>query len=715
MYNVPCKYKDGREDTVEVLTSAEYIGASLPLADRMILVYDHKKHERVAYFDEPVTFDIETSYTDPDGDRRHRLTWMYQWQMTINGVPIFGRTWDEWIGLLTWMHDRLQLDEKRVLTIYVHNLPYEYAFFHYRVPIKKLFARKIKEPIAVDLGGELTGIRFLCTLALSGYSLAKLAENTPSCPVAKLTGDLDHTVTRTASTPLKLSEMAYCLNDVLILHYYVKSLQKAEKSGHIHTIPLTKTGFTRRQARDEYGSMKKFREWFTVTRLDAAQYRLYHDAFRGGDVHANPLFCGVTMSDCKSYDLTSSYPYRMMCEEDFPRSAPISIDDPTIDDLRGLVRHQRLFIADLIIADVRLKDLERTPYIPGYMCAGTINPTFDNGRVVTAECLSLTATSIDWEIIRHNYDFRIVDVQRLLYHYTRGLLPRRWRHFVATLYSRKTHLKGVEGKEEEYLRLKEDVNSQYGMTVTNPLNDTITFDFEEREWYQEVLQLDPENDEKIQIELDRFYKSRNSFLPYQIGVWVTAAARRDLHRALSALGSDAIYWDTDSVYYVGDHDDLFDRLNAEKLDRMRALDYNEDEIAPVDIRGERHTIGLWDPQYHGRHIRIKTFGSKKYFVDDGELHVTVAGLNKKKAAEYLADIYDDPIEDVDLGLEIPEAWSGRTTAYYHEDGFTIEINGETVHEESYISIVPTTYTLDDTMVHKLYIELCKTDKHTKER
>ena len=54
--------------------------------------------------------------------------------------------------------------------------------------------------------------------------------------------------------------------------------------------------------------------------------------------------------------------------------------------------------------------------------------------------------------------------------------------------------------------------------------------------------------EEKQEQLDKYYNSRNSFLPYQCGVMVTSLARYELYEYIKAIGYEYIlYCDTDSA------------------------------------------------------------------------------------------------------------------------------------------------------------------------
>lgn len=80
-------------------------------------------------------------------------------------------------------------------------------------------------------------------------------------------------------------------------------------------------------------------------------------------------------------------------------------------------------------------------------------------------------------------------------------------------------------------------------------------------------------------------------------------------------------------------------------------------------------MGVWD--YDGHYKRFKTLGAKRYIVeyDDGEINITVSGLNKKVTVPYLLDKYgkDGTFENFNDGLYIPAAYTGKNTHTYIDE------------------------------------------------
>ena len=139
-----------------------------------------------------------------------------------------------------------------------------------------------------------------------------------------------------------------------------------------------------------------------------------------------------------------------------------------------------------------------------------------------------------------------------MYIYKKAYLPVEIIESILNLYELKTTLKNVVGKEVEYQSGKSDLNSIYGMMVTNPLRDSIEYN---NEWIK--------TDSDPSEQLKKYNDSNNRFIFYPWGVWCTAYARRNLFSAIYACGTDYIYADTDSVKIINadKHTKYFDDYN----------------------------------------------------------------------------------------------------------------------------------------------------------
>ncbi len=661
------------------------------------------KYQNGLIWNAPIAFDIETSRID---DKHGRFTFMYVWQCYFADMVIIGRTWAQWRNFLTTIYNITKPSKTRPTVIYVHNLAYEFAFMKSQVPIRDSFARISNHPMNAICDEPLEGIIFRCSYVLTNSSLAAVAKDTVDCPIYKQP-DYDYSMVRTPSTPLTETELQYCVGDVVILNYLIQ--EKMKDYPLIKNIPLTATGCVRKAAYHDFGRSYKWQQNFLRDRLNSEAYSIYRAAFAGGDTHLAPEYRNETLV-VRSYDLTSSYPSRWV--NDFPASPAIVVKDPTVDIVNRLKTLDKLYIADMVICNVRLKSLYSFDCIAASHCIAKSKCKCENGRVVSAEIIRLCKTCIDWDIIAANYDFDILKVERLLYHTKKAPLSKPFRDFVWKYYRNKTSLKGVEGKEREYMvHGKVPLNSIYGMTVTDICQSPLSYDPATLDWDEEATTLDDI--------LLKYYGSRQSFMSYQVGIWVTAYSRQDLHRGLAVCGKDAVYWDTDSIKYVGDHKADFDRLNDDKMRRLQQFvdDGNAtiDDVAPMTVKGERKWIGLWDAEHHGEQFLFRCWGSKKYVCQypDGTEEMTVAGLNKHTALQWLNENAIGLFEELGLPTDadddgnstvskIPPGASGRTCSEISNEPRTVVINGETITERSYMNIYDVPYTFGDTDEHILY-------------
>ena len=257
-------------------------------------VTTRKQHYgNVSYLNLPASFDIETSsFYD---DNKEKVAIMYVWQFGINGTIIMGRTWEQYNYLIKMLHHLFDLNCKKRILIYVHNLGYEFQFMRGWFKWEEVFAPKKRRPL-IALNG---GIEYRCSYFLSNYSLANVgALVLQKYKVEKMVGDLDYSLIRTPITPLTSKEIGYCINDVRVVMSYIQ--EKIEQEGDITKIPLTNTGNVRRYVRarvfgDKSVDPKKVRRQYTdlmqALRIRSTEeYQQMKRAFQGGFTHASAQY-----------------------------------------------------------------------------------------------------------------------------------------------------------------------------------------------------------------------------------------------------------------------------------------------------------------------------------------------------------------------------------------------------------------------------------------
>lgn len=630
----------------------------------------HKMYQR-----HPMTFDIETSKI-PTDDEGHYQAFMYIWQICLEGNVIFGRRWEELQEFMQKVVNAYKLSEGERVVVYVHNLSFEFQFIQDYFKFIDVFAMASRS----ILTAKTAHLEFRCSYKLSNMSLAKFIKNTPNTLHYKGVDDLDYATVRTPDTELTEVEYGYCFNDVKGLYECVMELLKED---NIATIPLTSTGYVRRDCRNAMNKNKNNRKMFLRSRLTLLQYKLLRECFRGGNTASDRYLTNLILKIVGSYDLSSSYPFQMIARE-YPLG---KWNYGIIPDIMTLEEYNSKYctIARYTFKNIRLRDEKPIPYIPQSKCLALGDDReIYNGRILHADFLTISMTNIDYDIVKEQYIYDDLAVEE--FHYSRkGVLPKELRDTIMYYFEKKSELKGDEEHYYEYMKSKNKLNSIYGMTVTNILNTEI--EYHDGEYTEKKM-----TEEEMEEALDKYYKNHRSFLNYSWGVFVTAYARRELEDGLNIAGLDTIYCDTDSVKFIGNHDREFEayneRLNKE-CEEKGIRNYTE-------VNGKRYYMGIFDKEKG--YDEFITLGAKKYaFLQNGKLGITVSGLSKKKGAEEL---------EKKGGLrrfQRNEVFynSGRTIAQYNSaEVHDITVNGCTFSTASNLAIVDTTYTLGitDTML-----------------
>lgn len=622
----------------------------LPIPDKV------KTNKKISYYNFPVSFDIETSsFEDYNGDK---TAIMYVWAMDFNGNTILGRTWGDWLETLRAISEYLETDIMNRLIIYVHNLSYEFQFIRKLFKWYKVFAVDNRKPVYAVTD---TGIEFRCNYLLSGYSLEKLATQLKEHEIKKLVGNLDYKLLRHSKTVLSDEEIAYCVNDVQVVTAYIA--ERIKLDGDITKLPLTKTGYIRRFCKAATFGMgkhkdKTYRNFIKSLTLRPDEYTQLKRGFQGGFTHANPFYSGKVVHNVASYDFTSSYP-AVMVSEKFPMEK-----SEEISNLNSQTFYDSLKIYCCLF-DVRIEGLNSRIFTDSYIslsrCWGVVNGVINNGRIVKADLLYTTLTEQDFMIINTMYEWDSLSVAHFR-RYKRNYLPSKFVESILSLYNDKTKLKGIEERSYDYARSKEMLNSAYGMIVTDICRDDNIYVNDE--WMIET------ND--LEKQISKYNSSMGRFLFYPWGVWVTAYARRNLFTGIFSVKEDYIYSDTDSMKILNQesHVDYINRYNDMIMNKVIvALNYHGIDIemaTPKTIKGISKPIGVWD--YEGNYERFKTLGAKRYLVENGgDLTLTVSGLNKKDAINYLQSNYDDVFSAFNDEMYIPKGHTGKMIHTYIDE------------------------------------------------
>lgn len=619
------------------------------------------------------TFDIETTRL-PEID--HSV--MYVWQACVNGQVCVGRSWKEYKRFI----QRLTADmpEDGRIIIFVHNLSYEFQFlrsvFHFK-------DGSVFMPSNRKILKAVTGkIEYRCSYLHSNMSLAEYTRKW-GVEYQKVEG-FDYDKPRFPWTPLSDFEYEYIVGDVIGLYEALRAEMAFDKDT-LETFPLTSTGYVRRVLR---ANMKAFPKPILIAmQPDLAVFEMLNEAFRGGNCHANRYYSGEILEQVHSVDRSSSYPAVECCEDHYPIGR-WKMETRTVDMryvLTMIKRHNRCFVARVALFNLRLKDPAfGCPYLSRDKCRKIYcedkqrgDYMYDNGRILYADYLETTITDVDLLIIQWEYDFNIEFIQ--MASCRAGRLPQPWIDTNLDYYTNKTELKNVEGQEIYYMKSKNLLNAIYGDTVQNPAKIRMVYKNDD-------FAIDDTSVAEALAE-----SQKNPYKNFAWGVWVTAWARYRLEEVIQmahhAIDPDTglefngfVYSDTDSVKYIGELQGL-DEYNEET--KLRALD---NDAWAKDPAGKVHYMGVYESE--GTYDRFVTLGAKKYaYEQDGKLHITIAGVNKKLGAAELGSI-----ENMHEGFTFREA--GGLEAIYNDMPYgDVTIDGHRLRIGRNVCLKPSTYTI----------------------
>ena len=673
---------------------------AIDMPNARTITLKHNK-ESFEYYQFYCGFDIET--TNYDIGEKH-CGFMYHWQLSIasdsSGVVFIGRTWSEWLHLLSCLESWYGLSREKRLILAVANLGFEFQFMrkYLEWDPEDFFAREERHPLKCRSGG----FEFHEVLTISGGSLGQLAKDYTTTQKKKdpVTGlsDLDYSVLRNSKTELSEIEEDYCISDVTILSEYMKFIFETYIKPD-RRIPLTKTGLLRsecRRALNEklgYDGTKDYRALIYENFPDEATYtRWFKFLFRGGYVHSNILLTGFTIKNVDSYDITSSYPAVMNLFEEYPlekfKEVPF--------DKKYLKTHACILTVSFTnIKRIYSHSIESKSKCIELFGSKEMPVVIDNGRVAQAASMTVMLTNIDLEVYEMFYKWSHMEILSFQIA-KKGKLPIFIRKTLNKYYKLKAELKEAgENDSPEYAIIKQKVNSFFGMMVTRIELDKIIY---EDDW--EVREKD----------LDFAEELKSQFLLPQWGIVVTALARRQLLSVVKKIteaigdgsgddGAGVIYCDTDSIKY-------YDPKKKVKpiIDEFNENIHKLQEKAKLSDKAF-YDLGTYDCETKkGSYKRFKTLGAKRYLVEEpgGKIKATIAGLPKQSLLHYNGDAFE--MFDLD-GMLIDAEMSLKNGISYQDEHVQAVIDGELMQEESCAGIFDMTFNMNlDKIYHSLVIE-----------
>lgn len=608
-------------------------------------------------------FDIETTtLTDT-------IAFMYHWQCCIEDDVVFGRTWEEYREWIEKIHSHFCLEDNRKLVFYVHNLSFEFQYIRNFFEWDSVFAKDVRKV----LKAESSNIEYRCSYYLTNMSFDKACKNAKKCIFKKLSGDkFNYNKIRYPWTPVDQFEESYMYCDV---RGGVEFLRDFFEDDTLRTIPLTSTGFVRRDCRNAMRKNFVNRKNFKKQAINRDVFQMLENVKRGGNTHANRAFVEQTVSNVFNFDIRSAYPYVMLTKY-YPSSAFRKVKIDSREKFEQCLKKYCCMFT-IVIEDLELNLDAPCPYIPFHKLHkwDKESTIVFNGRVLASKMIIMSMLEIDWEIINSMYTYKRIAIH-IMYVANRGMLSKELRNTILDYFYKKTALKEVD--DYLYVKSKNKLNGIFGMTYSNPVHDNIKLI--DSVWKKEKGD--------INEELDRYYKSKNSFLNPTHGAWVTAHCRYLLQQIINITGEWTLYNDTDS--------DKALKVDFVKIDELnRQIEEEcEQKGAYIDFNGKRFYLGILEQE--DSYKKFRTMGAKKYAyttfktkkTEEDELHITIAGVAKSKGAKELKDI-----ENMKTGFCFREAGGNELKYFDYKEPFYININGRKVLTGSSIGIYKSTYTL----------------------
>ena len=625
----------------------------------------------------------------------------YIWMFGVEDTVYYGRDFRDFRKVL------IKISNQNLhKVIWVHNLSYEFQFLLDIIgdyTIDNMVCRDALKPISFSI--KELNIEFRCSYMLTNMSLDNASKEYGT--EFKRTGTFNYNLARGKTSYLNKNELLYCEYDIKSLHSVIKYYR--DKYGHIASIPLTSTGEVRRNLREHLDY------WYYVNNSwklvpDKDMYLKLMVTFAGGYTHSNMIHSNRVIYKVKSKDEASAYPNAMVTER-YPCKPFKEYSEDRYNELKKYDSHAWFF-------EVEIRNL-KSKYYNHYISYSKIKdydiPSLitDNGRVVECKYFTTWVTDIDLELIKENYECDIKLLQ--IYGAYKDYLDIRIIRFVLDQYKGKTELKGVPGMEDLYRVKKANNNCIYGMTVTNALKNSAKYgkhkDKQTGEdvigWYKFDYRDGEKFDKFVDETLNQMRSSYSNMMFYAVGLWVTSYARYNLYHTMLKIDRDVVYCDTDSIKYIGEHDDIFEEYNRQLVEKYKAVikhypSLKIDDFMPTDRDGNKRPIGFYEDD--GEYIEFKTLGAKKYaYRDKKGLHITVSGVSKSGVSALKNDI-----NNFHKGFCWGYEESGKLTHVYNNSQIPFEFtdymgNVQTSQQIHGVVLQPTTYTLGITPEYEALI------------
>lgn len=673
-----------------------------------------------------ISLDTETSHNHEE-DKEKRLGWIYQWAFKFNNNYYSGRTPSDLIQMLDTILDYYKCNTKHKIVLYIHNLSYDLTYIidifiqHYGEPVSSLITKANRW---IQIEYERFVIRDSWVLA--NRSLDKWSKDL-NTNYRKAIGEINYNEIRYQDSILSIdSDWYYQLSDVATLD---DCINKELKSGgyNIQTIVLTSTGFVREYARKLYKKDSANYKLFQDTKLDEEIYNDLDFAYMGAMTHGNNDYMGELMEHINMLhrDKRSFYPSTQR-KDGYPVGKWYRLYNYATDNRKISYKdvlkwsEANCLLITFYIEDITLLKGVTFPILQVNKCLRYRSEGShfikDNGKVVKMEGSTLLClTDLDFKIMIKQYHIKKLIITKVNAS-KRGKLPKWLLDTIDKFMEAKSFYKEEVKKYEELgdinnivessinlMKSKNKLNGIYGMTATRPVRDEYHYNSDTMDYELEYAD--------TQTALDKFYKSRNNFMSFQWGCFVTAWTR---YRLLSMIAKDigndicegigydkAIYCDTDSLFYLADEETerIYNNFNKKNYEEC----LNNGEYVKVGDKIIEYMTWELEPEHitSFKFLHSKCYG---YICDNdpSTLKVTIAGVPKYYKEDLDKEPKDRRTREDELGsLEnlsdgfIFTHCGGTGAVYTNTKPQIMDINGHKTELARACIITETTKTLKE--------------------
>lgn len=468
--------------------------------------------------------------------------------------------------------------------------------------------------------------------------------------------------------------------------------------------------------------------------ISESQLNFWERLFKGGFVFSNPKYCNVILDDIMSFDFSSDYPFQMLYRK-FPRNFyEIKINSnkrkcfnevlKNSDETSLISKQPYKYMINCIVKIRNIKAKYSTMPLSETNIDERLRNGVDgivlNGKIKEIyNTVTMYLSHIDVITLKLFYTFDIVDIVYLekstkitdsseyrkncvlfngikkseyktykeliehindVHHYTREEIND---DFIRNqLNECTTYQEQLNCINQNYLRVKSDLNSLYGDNAQHLNRDEIFYDFTDRDFKSE------------KSDFTNNYLNRKKNTSYIYGMYVPAYARASILYFVykfAKLNVDTIYIDTDSLkilksdYTLVKHIiDLYNDMIKKEITDIYNLDFGTLEY--------EHTFD-----------KFVTLGSKSYiYMLGGRVYATVSGI--PRASELYQELYKIYNEDFKtlinncyhFNVNIDSTVTNKLCAIYKYDMNNTFVNGWHAYIYSGCVLKPVSTVMRDT-------------------